>query len=71
MFRRVDSDPLVSERLRAHSDDARHQQEVLGALPPQPGARRRGRATLLQTAGARISCILSPQPLSQCHTKHQ
>ena len=52
--RRVDSDPPLSQRLRTDADDARHQQEVLGALPPQPGAGRRGGAALLQAAGASL-----------------
>ena len=48
--RRVDSDPAVPLRLRAHAVDARRAEALLGALLPEPRARRRGGAALLQAA---------------------
>ncbi|KAM7236319.1 hypothetical protein CapIbe_013505 [Capra ibex] len=49
--RRVHPHPPLPGGLRAHAHHAGHQQEVLGALLPQPGAHRRRGAALLQAAG--------------------
>lgn len=50
-YRRVHPNPALPGGLRAHPHHAGHQQEVLCALLPQPGADRRGGTALLQTAG--------------------
>ena len=48
--RRIDPNPAVPLRLRAHADDARRAEALLGALLPEPRARRRRGAPLLQAA---------------------
>lgn len=53
VFRGVHSHPVVSGRLWSDSHHERHQQEVLCALLPEPGADWRGGETLLQTAGGK------------------
>lgn len=52
-LRRVHSHPVVPGWLRPDPHDARHQQEVLGALLPEPGADRRRGEALLQATGER------------------
>ena len=51
LFRGVHSNTFISERLRADTDDAGHQQEVFSSLLPEPGARGRRGETVLQTTG--------------------
>jgi len=51
IVRRINSNPIVSQRLRLDADNARHQQEVLCSLLLESCACRRGGPEILQAAG--------------------
>ena len=65
-FRGIHSHPVISGRLRSDSHHARHQQEVLCALLPEPGVDRRGGATIFQTAGTTKIQVKLNWPLNAC-----
>lgn len=68
--RRVHPHQTVSGRLRDDTHHEGHQQEVLGALLPEPGSHRRGGETILQAAGTCVevwwSVVAGPSEACDC-----